>query len=125
MNDTTKKPTAIDKFYMFDEYQRQAMQTANKNLPADEMLLNSVMGMCGEAGEAIDLLKKHRAQGAALDVDRLVKEVGDCLWYIAEFAEASGVSLAEIAQRNIAKLKLRYPEGFSEERSNNRAEGDV
>ena len=95
MNDTTKKPTAIDKFYMFDEYQRQAMRTANKNLPADEMLLNSVMGMCGEAGEAIDLLKKHRAQGAALDVDRLVKEVGDCLWYIAEFAEASGVPLAE------------------------------
>lgn len=125
MNNTTKKPAAIDKFYMFDEYQRQAMRTANKNLPADEMLLNSVMGMCGEAGEAIDLLKKHRAQGAALDVDRLVKEVGDCLWYIAEFAEASGVSLAEIAQRNIAKLKLRYPEGFSEERSNNRAEGDV
>lgn len=74
MNDTTKKPAAIDKFYMFDEYQRQAMRTANKNLPTDEMLLNSVMGMCGEAGEAIDLLKKHRAQGAALDVDRLVKE---------------------------------------------------
>ena len=115
----------IDKFYMFDEYQRQAMWTANKNLPADEKLLNAVMGMCGEAGEAIDLLKKHRAQGAALDIDRLAKEVGDCLWYIAEFAEASGVSLAEIAQRNIAKLKARYPEGFSEERSNNRAEGDV
>lgn len=115
----------IDKFYMFDEYQRQAMRTANKNLPADEKLLNAVMGMCGEAGEAIDLLKKHRAQGAALDIDRLAKEVGDCLWYIAEFAEASGVSLAEIAQRNIAKLKARYPEGFSEERSNNRAEGDV
>lgn len=115
----------IDKFYMFDEYQRQAMRTANKSLPADEKLLNAVMGMCGEAGEAIDLLKKHRAQGAALDIDRLAKEVGDCLWYIAEFAEASGVSLAEIAQRNIAKLKARYPEGFSEERSNNRAEGDV
>lgn len=115
----------VDKFYMFDEYQRQAMRTANKSLDRDEMLLNSVMGMCGEAEEAIDLLKKHRAQGAALDVDRLAKEVGDCLWYIAEFAEASGVSLAEIAQRNIAKLKARYPDGFSEERSKNRAKGDV
>lgn len=120
-----RKVMVIDNFYLFNEYQRQAMRTANKNLPADEKLLNAVMGMCGEAGEAIDLLKKHRAQGAALDIDRLVKEVGDCLWYIAEFAEASGVSLAEIAQRNIAKLKAHYPEGFSEERSNNRAEGDV
>ena len=120
-----RKVMVIDNFYLFNDYQRQAMRTANKNLPADEKLLNAVMGMCGEAGEAIDLLKKHRAQGAALDIDRLVKEVGDCLWYIAEFAEASGVSLAEIAQRNIAKLKARYPEGFSEERSNNRAEGDV
>ena len=120
-----RKVQVIDAFYMFQEYQRQAMRTANKTLPADEKLLNAVMGMCGEAGEAIDLLKKHRAQGAALDIDRLVKEVGDCLWYIAEFAEASGVSLAEIAQRNIAKLKARYPEGFDAVRSNNRAEGDV
>lgn len=120
-----RKVMVIDNFYLFNEYQHQAMRTANKDLPADEKLLNAVMGMCGEAGEAIDLLKKHRAQGAALDIDRLAKEVGDCLWYIAEFAEASGISLAEIAQRNIAKLKARYPEGFSEERSNNRAEEDV
>ena len=119
------RPKATDRFYMFDEYQRQAMRTANKTLDRDEMLLNSIMGMCGEAGEAIDLLKKHRAQGAALDIDRLVKEVGDCLWYIAEFAEASGVPLAEIAQRNIAKLKARYPEGFDADKSNHRAEGDV
>ncbi len=120
-----KKVKTIDKFFMFDEYQRKAMRTANKELPADEMLLNAVMGMCGEAGEAIDLLKKHRAQGAPLDIDRLAGEVGDCLWYIAEFAEAAGISLAEIAQQNISKLKKRYPKGFNTEHSNNRAEGDV
>ena len=118
-------PAAVDNYYMFYEYQKNAMRTANKALPPDEILLNSIMGMCGEAGEAIDLLKKHRAQGAPLDIDRLAKEVGDCLWYIAEFAEASGISLAEIAQRNIAKLKARYPEGFNADRSTNRAEGDV
>lgn len=120
-----EKLVAADRLLMFWEYQKKAMRTANKSLPREEMLLNSIMGMCGEADEAIDLLKKHRAQGAPMDVDRLAEEVGDCLWYIAEFAEASGVSLAEIAQRNIAKLKARYPEGFSEERSNNRIEGDV
>lgn len=125
MNNDSRPPIAVDKFYMFDDYQRQAMRTANKALTADEKLLNAVMGMCGEAGEAIDLMKKHRAQGAPLDIDHLAKEVGDCLWYIAEFAEASGIPLATIAQRNIAKLKARYPDGFSEERSNNRAEGDV
>lgn len=124
-NDSRPPIKAIDNYFMFNEYQRQAMRTANKALPADEKLLNAVMGMCGEAGEAIDLLKKHRAQGAELDIDRLAKEVGDCLWYIAEFAEASGISLAEIAQRNIAKLKARYPEGFDAQRSSNRAEGDV
>lgn len=122
---TSKTVKTIDNFFMFDEYQRKAMRTANKELPAAEMLLNAVMGMCGEAGEAIDLLKKHRAQGAPLDIDRLAGEVGDCLWYIAEFAEASGISLAEIAQRNISKLKNRYPKGFDAECSNNRAEGDV
>lgn len=120
-----RKVFAHDVYYMFSEYQRQAMRTANKTLDRDEMLLNSVMGMCGEAGEAIDLLKKHRAQGAALDIDRLTKEVGDCLWYIAEFAEASGVPLYEIAQRNVDKLKARYPDGFDADKSNHRAEGDV
>lgn len=124
-NDSKPPMKVIDNFFMFAEYQRQAMRTANKALPVDEKLLNAVMGMCGEAGEAIDLVKKHRAQGAALDMNRLAGEVGDCLWYIAEFAEASGIPLAEIAQRNIAKLKTRYPEGFSEERSSHRAEGDV
>ena len=126
MQNNSRPPVKVyDRLYMFSEYQRQAMRTANRQLHRDEMLLNAVMGMCGEAGEAIDLMKKHLAQGADLDIDRLVKEVGDCLWYIAEFAEASGVPLEEIAQRNIAKLKARYPEGFDAERSNHRAEGDV
>ena len=124
-NDSMPRIKTFDRFYMFNEYQNHAMRTANKSLPADEMLLNSIMGMCGESGEAIDLLKKHRAQGAPLDIDRLVKEVGDCLWYIAEFAEASGISLGEIAQRNIEKLRERYPAGFDAERSNHRAEGGV
>lgn len=121
----SEKLVAADRLLMFWEYQKKAMRTANKSLSKDEMLLNSIMGMCGEAGEAIDLLKKHRAQGAPLDIDHLAKEVGDCLWYIAEFAEASGIPLAEIAARNIAKLRARYPEGFDAEKSSNRAEGDV
>lgn len=47
---TPKTVKTIDNFFMFDEYQRKAMRTANKELPADEMLLNAVMGMCGRSG---------------------------------------------------------------------------
>lgn len=119
-----EKPTAIDKYFMFDEYQRAAMRTANKALAADEMILNAAMGMNGEAGEVIDHLKKARFQGGILDRTKLIRETGDLLWYCALMAEALDVSLAEIAQINIAKLRARYPDGFDADRSNHRAKDD-
>ena len=57
-----------------------------------------------------------------LDRDALVKELGDCLWYIGAFATVLDVSLEEIAQRNIDKLRKRYPDGFDPDRSRNRTE---
>lgn len=119
-----EKPTAIDKYFMFDEYQRAAMRTANKALATDEMILNAAMGMNGEAGEVIDQLKKARFQGGILDRTKLIRETGDLLWYCALMAEALDVSLAEIAQINIAKLRARYPDGFDADRSNHRAKDD-
>lgn len=119
-----EKPTAIDKYFMFDEYQRAAMRTANKALAADEIILNAAMGMNGEAGEVIDHLKKARFQGGILDRTKLIRETGDLLWYCALMAEALDVSLAEIAQINIAKLRARYPDGFDADRSNHRAKDD-
>lgn len=77
----------------------------------------SILGMCGEAGECSDLFKKHRFQGHELDCEKQAEEVGDVLWYIAETASGLGLSLEEIATRNIAKLRARYPEGFDPERS--------
>lgn len=74
-----EKPTAIDKYFMFDEYQRAAMRTANKALATDEMILNAAMGMNGEAGEVIDHLKKARFQGGILDRTKLIRETGDLL----------------------------------------------
>lgn len=119
-----EKPTAIDKYFMFDEYQRAAMRAANKALAADEIILNAAMGMNGEAGEVIDHLKKARFQGGILDRTKLIRETGDLLWYCALMAEALDVSLAEIAQINIAKLRARYPDGFDADRSNHRAKDD-
>ena len=78
------------------------------------------MGLCGESGEAIDIVKKWFAHGHELDRDGLIKEIGDVAWYIAEIAHALGVSLEEVLVRNINKLKERYPEGFSTADSVNR-----
>ena len=105
-----------------NEYQKLAMVTLNKKLDKKEILTNSVMGLCGESGEAIDLVKKHLFHGHELDRDALVKELGDVAWYLAEAAEALEIPLEEIFERNIEKLKKRYPEGFSEEKSINRTE---
>ena len=105
-----------------NEYQKLAMVTLNKKLDKKEILTNSVMGLCGESGEAIDLVKKHLFHGHELDRDALIKELGDVAWYLAEAAEALEIPLEEILERNIEKLKKRYPEGFSEEKSINRTE---
>ena len=103
-----------------NEYQLLAMRTLNKELDKKEVLTNSVMGLCGESGEACDLVKKHLFHGHELDRDALIKELGDVAWYLAEAATAIEIDLSEVFERNIEKLKKRYPEGFSEERSINR-----
>ena len=103
-----------------NEYQRLAMSTLNPALSRQDALINGVMGLCGESGEAIDIVKKHLHQGHPLDKDALVKELGDIAWYLAETATALDISLEEVLARNIEKLRKRYPEGFSTQRSQNR-----
>lgn len=107
-----------------NEYQKLAMTTLNPALSPKDVLINGVMGLCGESGEAIDLVKKHLAQGHELDKEHLAKELGDIAWYLAETATAIGYPLEEILQMNIDKLKKRYPEGFAVERSVKRNEKD-
>ena len=105
-----------------NEYQQLAMRTLNPKLDRKDILINGVMGLCGESGEAIDIVKKHLAQGHALDRDALIKELGDIAWYLAETAYVLDVPLEEVLQRNIDKLKMRYPEGFKTEQSIHRSE---
>lgn len=92
--------------------------------PSDEVRENPAyylaglsLGLTGEAGEVADYVKKVVAHGHALDSDKLAKELGDVLWYTAVMADAIGLTLEAIAAQNIVKLKARYPEGFSHERS--------
>ena len=105
-----------------NEYQRLAMTTLNPELDKKDVLINGVMGLCGEAGEAIDIVKKHLHQGHELDKEKLIKELGDIAWYLAEAAYALDVDLDAVLEKNIAKLKARYPAGFDTERSINREE---
>ena len=107
-----------------NEYQKLAMTTLNPELSKKDVLINSVMGLCGESGEAIDIVKKWLAQGHDLDKERLIKELGDIAWYLAEAATALDVQLEDVLQANIDKLKQRYPEGFDKERSLTRSDED-
>ena len=105
-----------------NEYQKLAMKTLNPELSERDVLINGVMGLCGESGEAIDIIKKHLAQGHPLDREALAKELGDICWYVAETAQVLGYDLETIMTMNIEKLKKRYPDGFSREDSINRTE---
>ncbi len=105
-----------------NEYQKLAMRTLNPALSRKDVLINGVMGLCGEAGEAIDIVKKHLAQGHELDREKLIRELGDVAWYLAETAYALDVSLEEVLEGNIRKLKARYPQGFEKEKSIERKE---
>ena len=95
-----------------NEYQKLAMTTLNPALSKKDVLINGVMGLCGESGEAIDIVKKHLAQGHPLDREKLIKELGDIAWYLAETATALDVTLEDVLEGNIEKLRRRYPEGF-------------
>ena len=105
-----------------NEYQELAMRTLNQKLDKKDVLINGVMGLCGEAGEAIDFVKKHLAQGHELDKEKLIKELGDVAWYLAETAYALDTDLETVFNLNIEKLKRRYPEGFEKEKSISRNE---
>ena len=108
-----------------NDYQRLAMTTLNPVLDKKDVLINSVMGLCGESGEAIDIVKKWLAQGHELDRARLAKELGDVAWYLAEAATALDMPLEDILRANLDKLKARYPEGFSARNSIERAGDDL
>jgi NTP pyrophosphatase (non-canonical NTP hydrolase) len=100
-----------------DEYQSLALRTEAPGRERRERLLNAALGLCGEAGEFADTLKKSEFHGHALDEAELRKELGDVLWYVALACDALGVGMGEVMAQNIEKLRRRYPNGFSQERS--------
>ena len=109
-----------------NEYQSSALRTAQtEKLSKSDLLLNSALGLCGESGEVADIVKKFRFQGHDLDFDHIAKELGDIAWYLAIGAYSIGYDLETILQMNVDKLKARYPDGLSADRSLHRAKNDI
>lgn len=102
-----------------NDYQKHGLRTCGE-LDSISGLNMGALGLCGESGEVADHIKKYLFQGHCLDRDYVIKELGDVLWYLSISAYHIGVSLEEVAQRNIDKLQKRYPNGFEVERSLNR-----
>ena len=108
-----------------NEYQKAALRTASGLNEVYPRILNGVLGLAGEAGECVDMVKKHLFQGHDLDKDHMAKELGDIAWYLAVAADAIGYDLETIMQMNVDKLMKRYPDGFDEEKSKHREKGDI
>lgn len=107
-----------------NEYQQFAGVTANPDLDEKINIAVLALGLPGESGEVADHVKKWLGHGHELDKNKMLKEIGDVLWYVAVLSNALGFSLQEVAQANIDKLRARYPGGFSVEASQNRKKGD-
>jgi NTP pyrophosphatase (non-canonical NTP hydrolase) len=109
----------VPTFWQLNDYQQAALRTEREMEPRDR-IGHGALGLAGEAGECADLLKKVVYFGHDLDRDKVRAELGDVLWYLAVLADACGLTLDEVAEANVAKLRKRYGDGFSEERSRGR-----
>lgn len=108
-----------------NEYQKLASRTMSKDWNQMDYEHHALHGMVGEIGELHSIYQK-RYQGHTDGTDEhKKKELGDLLWFVAEYCTAMGWKLEDIMQLNIDKLKARYPEGFDSEHSIHRMEGDI
>lgn len=107
-----------------NEYQELAARTINFENNLKDIERHALHGMVSEVGELHGIYQKIY-QGHEANPEHAKKEVGDLLWFIAEYCTVYGWKLEEIMQLNIDKLKARYPDGFSAENSLKRKEGDI
>ena len=103
-----------------NEYQELALKTAGHD--NGSRIMYTALGLAGESGEYADLIKKYLFHGHDSDIRTVKSELGDIGWYLAVACAAWNLTLEEVLEGNIEKLRKRYPEGFSEERSRNRPE---
>lgn len=93
----------------FDDYQKAAKRTLYGN---EQVLTNCALGLAGETGQVVDLVKNYTFRGKNLDRQELIHEMGDVLWYLSQVAEWANIPFDEVAQTNIKELNKRYPHGY-------------
>ena len=96
-----------------DVFQEEALRSMRSDLPYEAICSNMCMGLAGETGETVDIFKKHIYQGKDLDINDVIEEVGDILWYIANLCNVNKITMKECMESNVEKLRKRYPNGFS------------
>ena len=106
MNNYGKRPMS------FDEYQELASRTEKADMGQIDSVTHMALGLAGEVGEVVELVKKWRFHGKPLPAAVMMDELSDVLWYLAGMARQFGLSFEGIAVHNIKKLEQRYPEGF-------------
>ena len=96
-----------------DVFQEEALRSMRNDLPYEAICSNMCMGLAGETGETVDIFKKHIYQGKDLDINDVIEEIGDILWYIANLCNVNKITMKECMESNVEKLRKRYPNGFS------------
>ena len=96
-----------------DVFQEEALRSMRSDLPYEAICSNMCMGLAGETGETVDIFKKHIYQGKDLDINDVIEEIGDILWYIANLCNVNKITMKECMDSNVEKLRKRYPNGFS------------
>lgn len=123
--DKSNRSDGVDGFdkssLSFSDYQQAALRTWTPSGDMAADLAYLALSLAGEAGEFANLVKKHWRHGHELDLAKLKDEGGDVFWYLAVIMAVLDIDLADMAAYNIDKLFTRYPDGFSQERSRNRA----
>jgi len=94
-----------------NEYQKDCLRTA-RALDSEYLIMSSTLGIGGEAGEVIDLIKKWRYHDHEFNCRDLALELGDILYYLATMAKGINYDLETIMAMNVDKRKGRYPNGF-------------
>ena len=95
----------------FDEYQQRASATDASEISKGEDFSILLLGLAGEAGSLLTLYKKWLRDGDSFQIvdKRISEELGDILWYLSNIATRMGLSLSEIASKNLQKTSERWP----------------